>query len=622
MKTNFYSGCNTKVSRFSFVLKIIAPILFIALCLSLAFLPSHSTELFGNGADGVLVVPAGNVYSDSVSSPLLGNNPVNSNAVQLPSDPFVLGFRVGQEVMLITMRDPNPNLVTNLTGQHEFHRIVSMTSNSVVLDSVLRNDYNQSGGILHQILRVPNYTEVAIDGEFTCRAWNGETGGVLAFRVIQTCSVNVGGIINATGKGYRGIMNDDIGVTVGRQGEGVLGMGTRSYNPNGNGGGGGECGAYYSPNNACGGGGGQLPGQNGHFLGTHAGMGGLAVSDSLLSKMIMGGGGGSGGHNIIIYEGNRGGHGGGIILCFANTLVVNGHIRSNGMNGENGFHGSIYDIGAAGGGAGGQIYLSSFAASLGVGNITAVGGTGGYVVNRPTYLGGTGGNGRIRVDGSFTGATNPAIGFHRQFIGLFVTNPNGDNHFTIGSVDTLRWQSFEITGNVNIALNRNYPTGNWEVLFSNTVNDGLELWSVTGPQTTTAKIRISTVANSLIYDVSDEYFSIVDAPAPPQNLSIQKQGDNAVLNWAQVDSTVTGIPISVERYLVFCRNDSTLLWTYLDYTEGANAVTYTHLSALLNNPVMYYHVKAWVGDSDHFDAIVRNLPVGISESDVLEMLNE
>jgi hypothetical protein len=65
----------------------------------------------------------------------------------------------------------------------------------------------------------------------------------------------------------------------------------------------------------------------------------------------------------------------------------------------------------------------------------------------------------------------------------------------------------DIPGNVKIELSRNGGT-TWGVLFSNTANDGVQSWVVTGPVTSQARIRVSSLVDARAVDASDTGFNI------------------------------------------------------------------------------------------------------------------
>jgi hypothetical protein len=70
---------------------------------------------------------------------------------------------------------------------------------------------------------------------------------------------------------------------------------------------------------------------------------------------------------------------------------------------------------------------------------------------------------------------------------------------------------FSIVDGVSIELSRDNG-GNWETLFEDDPNDGTESWTVTGPPTTQALIRVLDMSESEL-DRSDSTFSITDPAA-------------------------------------------------------------------------------------------------------------
>jgi hypothetical protein len=99
-----------------------------------------------------------------------------------------------------------------------------------------------------------------------------------------------------------------------------------------------------------------------------------------------------------------------------------------------------------------------------------------------------------------SGQLNPSI---------TVTQPRGGESWYLGQSYNVQWQSTAITGNVNVEMKRNYPSGTWESLFANTNNDGVQSWTANTPLAAgTARIRVVSVTNSAVADTSFP-FSIV-----------------------------------------------------------------------------------------------------------------
>ena len=380
---------------------------------------SAGTQNSGNGSDGSLTISS-TTNANAVKSSVNGIIGIaGSNSIALTS---ASGFSVGNEVLIITMQHATVG-ANNLVGKYELKTISAISSNTLIFSQNLLNTYTASATLKHQIIKVPQYTNVTINsgGVLTCDAWNGTVGGVLCFKANGLVTINAGGSINANGKGYRAVAQKVAYWTNadGGQGEGIYGTGIGSganggsggnnagawLNANGNGGGGGT-----GMQDAGGGGGGGygVSGSAGTNGGHSPGLGGLSVGNSSVTVLIMGGAGGEGGADEDGGYPGAGGNGGGIVAIYTNTLIVNGNLTSNGIIGNNGGGGGGCGMGGGGGGAGGSINLIINSFSGTSANINALSGAGG-LNNGCGGVGGNGGNGRIRIDApSPLPVTNPA----------------------------------------------------------------------------------------------------------------------------------------------------------------------------------------------------------------------
>lgn len=93
-----------------------------------------------------------------------------------------------------------------------------------------------------------------------------------------------------------------------------------------------------------------------------------------------------------------------------------------------------------------------------------------------------------------------------------VAVPNGGETWSAGSMQAIQWTTSNVMGNVRIELSRDGGSSFTEVLFASTSNDGSESWIVTGPATSAARVRISSVSNPGTADTSDADFTIVQDP--------------------------------------------------------------------------------------------------------------
>ncbi len=97
-------------------------------------------------------------------------------------------------------------------------------------------------------------------------------------------------------------------------------------------------------------------------------------------------------------------------------------------------------------------------------------------------------------------------------VAITVLTPNGSEMLNIGTPYNITWSSQGVTGNVSIEINRTYPSGAWESIVSGTANDGAYSWPVTGPVSTSARIRITSDNQPTVTDISDANFTISQPP--------------------------------------------------------------------------------------------------------------
>ncbi|NUO18636.1 matrixin family metalloprotease [bacterium] len=92
---------------------------------------------------------------------------------------------------------------------------------------------------------------------------------------------------------------------------------------------------------------------------------------------------------------------------------------------------------------------------------------------------------------------------------ITLTQPNGGQVWNAGTNQSITWTSLNVTGNVNIEVNRSYPAGAWESVVANTANDGSHVWNVTGASTSsTCRIRVTSINSPSATDFSDNDFTI------------------------------------------------------------------------------------------------------------------
>jgi len=359
----------------------------------------------GDGSDGPLLVSSANQIVNDYAF-LTGNENSGDTTITV-SD--ATGFSEDDEILIMQMQ----NSGGGEAGTYEFKHISSISGNGITLSSSLDNSYfsgsfDSVDATASQIIRVPQYTTVTIDSgnSITAPAWDGYTGGIVVFRA-ETVTVNSGGIIDVSEKGYRGGAYGPSNNLDGYQGESCLGKGV--------GGGGYGLGKL----NNAGGGGSYICGGGGEYGGgatnsdpwtgsgdTYARKGEVYGTVDLSQIFFGSGGGGQWNGNDPAHS--DGGNGGGIIIVYANSIVA--PTDSFLANGEttNGIQYGSYSYGSSGG-AGGSIFLYARTIQGGTNFCRAIGGLGNHL---PQRVGGDGGVGRIRLDyNTLEGTTTPSPGY-------------------------------------------------------------------------------------------------------------------------------------------------------------------------------------------------------------------
>lgn len=361
---------------------------------------------FGDGRDGALTISSNTTQSLTARQ---CSGTAGTTSLSLASS----GFTNGDVVLIHQARGTN-------AGSWEINMIVSGGgSTSLTLAQNLQTTYNYTGANKAQIIKVPMYTQITVNGGCTwrCTSWNQSTGGFLVFAATVGLTVNgalsVNGNLDSSpssctyctpaggiGGGFYGGRGDQVnndGVGQGEGGEGYANDRQWSTSANGNGAGG----AYYngSPGGAAGGGGGNgTAGSTGQVGDSDVGgAGGSTAGNAELSALVFGGGGGAGTKEPA-YTGGGGGSGAGAIIGFVKQLTTTtGYIYANGGAGA-------YSDAAGGGGAGGSILMQVGGYSIGTNHIQAYYGSGG---GSPQSVGGNGGYGRIAIhySGSNSGST-------------------------------------------------------------------------------------------------------------------------------------------------------------------------------------------------------------------------
>jgi uncharacterized repeat protein (TIGR01451 family)/fimbrial isopeptide formation D2 family protein len=289
------------------------------------------------------------------------------------------------------------------------------TGNGLVNSYNNENATSSRGQRRFQVVRVPQYSTATLGSTLTASAWNGRTGGILAFDVAGT--LNLGSAsVSVSGLGFRGggarqLSGGSGGSNTdyrrpatsayhGSKGEGIAGTPRYVFDPTfntvsdttvdgypngsmargapGNAGGGGTDGNPAANDQNSGGGGGANGGNGGNGgnswnsnLAVGGFGGGAPLSSASATRLMMGGGGGAGSRNNSSFDMSSGGAGGGIVMIRVGSATGSATISANGSAGS-----TPDNDGGGGGGAGGTVLFAS-SGSMGSITINARGGNGG-----------------------------------------------------------------------------------------------------------------------------------------------------------------------------------------------------------------------------------------------------
>ena len=392
-------------SKSEFVIITSAATKFVYIATSSSSSTVTQVDWIGDGSDGILLVSIENLIVNNYTY-LTGNENSGETAITVYDSN---GFGTDDEILIIQIQ----NSSEGEAGTYEYKQISQISGNDITLSSALDNNYfsgtfDQTGATITQIVRIPQYTSVTINSgsSITAFPWDGYIGGVVIFRA-ETVTIDNGGSIDVSEKGYRGGPYGPINNRDGYQGESYLGKGI------------GGAGYGLGKMNNMGGGGSYICGGGGEHGGgatdsdpwtgsgdTYARKGSeYGIGD--LSKIFFGSGGG-GQWNGNDPNPSDGGDGGGIIIVYADSIVAStDSFLANGQT-TNGIQYGSYSYGSSGG-AGGSIFLHATTIEGDSNFCRAVGGLGNHL---PTRVGGDGGVGRIRLDyDTLTGTTFPSPGY-------------------------------------------------------------------------------------------------------------------------------------------------------------------------------------------------------------------
>ena len=122
---------------------------------------------------------------------------------------------------------------------------------------------------------------------------------------------------------------------------------------------------------------------------------------------------------------------------------------------------------------------------------------------------------------------------------ITVTSPNGGEVWRIGESETITWESVKINGDVKIEISRDGGQ-TWSSITDATPNSGSLAWTVMGPPSNRALIKLSS-ADGSISDTSDEQFAIerqpqisINSPNGGEEWTI---GTQQLISWTSINTS-------------------------------------------------------------------------------------
>lgn len=181
--------------------------------------------------------------------------------------------------------------------------------------------------------------------------------------------------------------------------------------------------------------------------------------------------------------------------------------------------------------------------------VTSAPNTGSYVRNIPT---GATTTARLRIvainfpsvadtsDANFTVAPRS----------ITVTAPNTATTWIVGDSADITWTSQNVTENVQIEINRSYPSATWTVLAPSVANSGAYRWQVTSPNGASTRIRVRGTVHTAAGDTSNASFTIGSRAitvTAPNSATTLVAGDATNIQWTTANVGAEQLRIEVNR---------------------------------------------------------------------------
>lgn len=207
------------------------------------------------------------------------------------------------------------------------------------------------------------------------------------------------------------------------------------------------------------------------------------------------------------------------------------------------------------------------------------------------------------VDSALADISDNYVSIQAAGIALPLTHPNGGESWPVDSTRAIQWSTNGYTGLVSIDINRGYPDSAWTTLASDLSNSGNRSWTVTGPSTTQARMRLRNGTGQTVA-LSDSNFTIYQTNSPTVTLIAPNGGDiwpvdsNRTVQWSSTGYNGT---ISIELNRAY----PDTLWTTIA-TNLPNTGSYTWV---VTGPATTRARIRLVGQTQVFDMSEANFTI-------------
>jgi len=139
-------------------------------------------------------------------------------------------------------------------------------------------------------------------------------------------------------------------------------------------------------------------------------------------------------------------------------------------------------------------------------------------------------------------------------IGIVLNFPNGGEVFVSGEPIDILWSSVGFSGNVKIEYSTNGGI-DWETIFPDTPNDGLQTWGQRAVPTRLGRIRVTALEDPALTDVSDGFFTI-ESPGI-QVISPVRTRTALIGTEEAIDWVTTGVGFTTDMNVELSRDGGT-----------------------------------------------------------------